>query len=73
MKDMLSKILDTLNNKYVVAITVLVFWILALIGLFKSDNINIYLGQEDDMYQVDTIETEVVTEEEISLDTLTND
>lgn len=70
---MLSKILDTLNNKYVVAITVLVFWILALIGLFKSDNINIYLGQEDDMYQVDTIETEVVTEEEISLDTLTND
>lgn len=73
MKDMLSKILDTLNNKYVVAITVLVFWVLALIGLFKSDNVNIYLGQEDDMYQVDTIETEVVTEEEISLDTLTND
>ena len=73
MKDMLSKILETLNNKYVVAITVLVFWVLALIGLFKSDNVNIYLGQEDDMYQVDTIETEVVTEEEISLDTLTND
>ena len=70
---MLSKILETLNNKYVVAITVLVFWVLALIGLFKSDNVNIYLGQEDDMYQVDTIETEVVTEEEISLDTLTND
>ena len=64
----MKKILDLLNNEYVVGATVLLFWILALIGLFKSDDVNIYLGDDKASYEQEVVDTVAVEPDTLIVD-----
>lgn len=41
---MVDKFIDFLNHRIVIAVTVMIFWGLSLMGLFKSDYVYVNVG-----------------------------